>query len=373
AVSDAARERLAIFVVRVADGQIERLTSMDWIRVSNLVWLPDASGLIVVAADKSDAVRQLWQVDCPGGNAHRFSRDTDGYGAALSVCAGGNLLAVQIRRESNIWIAPANNLSSARQVTFSSFNGLYGYNGFDWTPDNRIIFTGGAGRTLAIYSMDANGGQVEQLTSAGFFGEEPKVTGDGRFIVFQSNHSGSSEIWRVGLNGRDLHQLTTGGRNLSANTTPDGKWVVYVSSREGRSFVFRVPIDGGEPVRITSGESSNPSVSPDGKLIACGYRIGSNAREQLALVNFEDGALVRLFDAARSASFSDGIRWTPDGRGVCYRDKVAGIWRQDVNGGAPRRLPGLPEEFNYPYSWSRDGTLFAFTRGRTISDAVLFK
>jgi Tol biopolymer transport system component len=53
AASDSATENRELFVVRVADGHLERLTALEWIRISNLVWTPDARGLIVVAQDRS--------------------------------------------------------------------------------------------------------------------------------------------------------------------------------------------------------------------------------------------------------------------------------------------------------------------------------
>jgi hypothetical protein len=94
---------------------------------------------------------------------------------------------------------------------------------------------------------------------------------------------------------------------------------------------------------------------------------------QLAILKLADGMPVRLFDAPRSATFNDGVRWTPDGKAVCYRDLDNGVWQQSIEGGAPERLEGLPAEKSYVYSWSRDGKLFAFTRGREFGDAVLIR
>jgi hypothetical protein len=87
----------------------------------------------------------------------------------------------------------------------------------------------------------------------------------------------------------------------------------------------------------------------------------------------EDGTPVRLFAVPRSAAFSDGLRWSPDNKAVCYRDFGNGVWRQPLEGGPPNRLKGLPEEKSYVYGWSRDGKLFAFTRGRELGDAVLIR
>jgi hypothetical protein len=50
---------------------------------------------------------------------------------------------------------------------------------------------------------------------------------------------------------------------------------------------------------------------------------------------------------------------------------VNGIWRQPIEGGPPHRLAGIPEEQSFPYGWSRDGRMFAFTRGRALADVVV--
>jgi Tol biopolymer transport system component len=360
--------------MRLANGHLEQLPARGWIQISNLVWAGDGRGLIAVAADKKETVRHLWHIAYPGGSAQRLSNDTDTNGTALSISAdGSSLLAAQLRRESNIWVAPAADLAQARQVTFSSINGIYGWHSFDWTPDDKIVFAAGVDRTVAIYAMDADGRNQKQVTSGGFFDQRLSVTADGRFIVFQSNRTGSNEIWRVKTDGSDLRQLTTGGANSSPHPTPDGQWVVYTSAHSGRSFVWRVPLAGGPPVPVMDKEATFPRVSPDGRYLACAYRADDDAPEQLALVELASGSLVKVFEVPRSANFNDGIRWTPNGQAICYRDAANGIWRQDLKGGAPQRLTGLPEEKLYTYGWSRDGKVFAFTRGREICDAVLVR
>ena len=215
AVSDSTKVGREIFIVRIADGQLKQLTSFEWSRISNVTWQPDGQGLILVATDKGETVRHLWQVDYPSGSPHRLAHDTDGYGAALSISVDGkSLVAVQVKRESNV-IAPADDLSRARQLTFSSFNGNYGWEGIDWAPDGGIVFTAGIDRSTTLFSMDADGSNIRPITSPGFFDQKPKVTADGRFIVFQSNRSDGNEIWRVQPDGTGLRQLTTGGGNSS--------------------------------------------------------------------------------------------------------------------------------------------------------------
>jgi Tol biopolymer transport system component len=85
----------------------------------------------------------------------------------------------------------------------------------------------------------------------------------------------------------------------------------------------------------------------------------------------EGGPPQKVFDVAPLALFSFAIRWTPDGKAVTYRDSGRGLWRQPIEGGRPQQIPKLPDEKLYCYGWSRDGKLFAFSRGQEIRDAVL--
>jgi Tol biopolymer transport system component/DNA-binding winged helix-turn-helix (wHTH) protein len=370
-----AKQSSEVFVVRVADGHIEQLTASEWHLVSNLIWRRDGQGLIVNATSKTERPRHLWHIDYPAGSASKLSQDTDSYTSGLSISADGKqLLAVRLHRESNIWIAPSADISEARQVTFSAINGQYGWNGFDWTSDGRIIFTAGIENSLALNSMNADGGNIRQITSSGFFDQKPAVTPDGRFIVFQSNRSGGIEIWRLDLDGGDLRQLTTGGGNTAPHITPDGRSVIYISTREGKNILSRISIEGGAQSQITDRVTlADPRVSPDGRFIACGYRADDKSPVQIAIVSIEDGKPLKFFDVPRIANLNQSFRWMPDGKAICYRDWVNGIWKQDLRGGPPKRLEDLSEEKLYNFGWSADGKLFAFVRGREITDAVLIK
>jgi Tol biopolymer transport system component/DNA-binding winged helix-turn-helix (wHTH) protein len=360
------------FIVQVGDGQMRRLTSFNWRDIVNLVWQRDGGGLIAVAKESGAVWNQLWQISYPTGEVRRISRDVDTYGSALSLSTDSNLLlALQERVLSNIWVAPADRAQQARQITFGSIGAVYGWNGMDWTPEGRIIFTGAKDSGRVIYSARADGSELKQITPAGFIDERPCVTADGRFIVFQSNRGGDGEIWRANSDGTDLRQLTHGGRNTVPHVSPDAQWVVYGSVRENKSAVWRVPLAGGEPVRLTDRESAYPRISPDGRVLACTYLDGNDSRPQIALIPIEGGAPLKLFDVARSASFWDGIRWTPDGQAICYLDWTGRIWKQKISGGEPSLLEAFREDELKSYSWSADGKQFAFAAGTANRDAVL--
>ena len=312
------------------------------------------------------------ELSYPGRVVKRISRDTDSYGAGLGISADGtSLVAVQVRQESNVWVAPTDDLGKARQITHSSINGKYGWHGIDWTPDGRIVFIAGIERTLAMFSMDADGSNIRQITAAGAYDQHTKVTADGQFVVFDSNRSGSTEIWTIRTDGTELRQITSGGRNFEPSPAPDGRSIVYHSTRPEGNFTFRIPFGGGEAVMLANKRSASAEYSPDGRLIACAYVDEEGSDRKLAVLDSATGDPVRIFAAPRDSNFWGSIHWMKDGRAITYRDWANGIWKQDINGSEPGRLEGLPKEKLYGYAWSRDGKHLAFARGREQSDVVL--
>ena len=332
--------------------------------------------MVVVAVEKNSAQQfsQLWSVAYPAGRAPSiiFSTRSD-YALVASIGAGDDaLLAVEAHGAlTNIWVAPAANVQQATRISAGSRARYDGLHGLDWTPDGRIVYVAVVGESRTIWMMDANGDNATQLTAAGYADSNPSVTADGRHLVFQSNRSGRDEIWRADIDGGNARQLTQGGGNTQPHVSPDGRWVLYISSRDGLNGLWRISIGGGDPVRLTDKPTSWPRISPDGTQVACGYVAERESGQQrLAVLAIDGTGPVKLFDVARLANFRNGIRWTPDGVAVTYRDWAKAYWRQPLSGGEPQRVPYPPQEL-LTYGWSPDGQRFAFTRGTERRDVVL--
>ncbi|MCA1593260.1 MAG: winged helix-turn-helix domain-containing protein [Acidobacteria bacterium] len=359
-----------VFLVGVADGSVKPLTAQNWSEIGATTWLHDGSGLIVVATDKDSLLPQLWQVSFPDGEARRLLTDLNIYNTTISSSSDDNtLLAVQKQTQSNVWVAPAEDLSRARQVTFGSLGRNDGWDGLDWTPEGKIIYTAVADRGKTIWTMDADGSHQKQMIPDGGMSTNPSVTDDGRYMVFQSNRSGHFAVWRANLDGSEMTQLTGDGIAAQPHIAPDGKWIVYISNPENPGGLWRVSVDGGEPLRLTEKKVSWPRVSPDGRFVAGSY--DADGKKKLAIIPIEGGEPVKLFGVPRLAEFQFGIRWMPDGKAVTYRDWANGLWKQSLEGSEPERLGGLPQAKIYAYGWSRDGKYIAFTPGTEIRDVVI--
>ncbi len=107
------------------------------------------------------------------------------------------------------------------------------------SPDGkRIAFSMAAGRSRHLFVMDADGGNLIQLTSDRTIDVQPAWSRDGRWIVFTSNrgkadlrHPNKSnwDVWAIGTDGRNLTRLTLDpARDGAPSVGPDG--AVYFHS-----------------------------------------------------------------------------------------------------------------------------------------------
>jgi dipeptidyl aminopeptidase/acylaminoacyl peptidase len=102
---------------------------------------------------------------------------------------------------------------------------------------------------------------------------DQQVSPDGKFIVFVLRktdleaNKGRTDLWLVGSNGKNLRQLTT---NPESDANPrwslDNDTIFFISSRSGSSQIWRIRIDGGEAKQVTNQplDVGNLIVSPDG-------------------------------------------------------------------------------------------------------------
>ena len=366
-----------LVTVQIADGKMQTILPERWHEIRQVAWLRATTDLVIAGGKEPNDPLQLWRVQASSGTTTRITNDTNSYNR-LSVAADGRLLAaMQVRQVTSFWTAPADDLSQAQQITF----GAGGYRGkHSWTPDGRIVYDSETGNTRSISIMNADGSQQRLLTEGldkrAFIGYA-SATADGRYILYHSDQSGTRQIWRMNADGSNPVQLTHGKGADHPAASPDSQWVVFTQQEragDGKPTIWKVSINGGEPSRITNDFTVYPSVSPNGKMVACLYSPTTKDPGQPAVYSFPEGKLLKVFpQVVRGAPY---IRWSPDGQSLVYAENPIGaamLWKQPLAGGAPQALLKLDNDFLYGFDWSRDGQRIAFVRGLWAGNIVLIK
>jgi len=76
--------------------------------------------------------------------------------------------------------------------------------------------------------------------------------GENGRISFASNQSGSSQIYTMNAGGRDLIQLTFApGNSVISDWSPDGQRIAFDSDRAGGVEVFTMRSDGSDVRQLT--------------------------------------------------------------------------------------------------------------------------
>jgi TolB protein len=158
--------------------------------------------------------------------------------------------------------------------------------------DGRIVFTSVRDGDMEIYSMAGDGTDVRRLTHRPGPDGGPFFSPDGKRVVFRGHplppgpelddfktllrdgqwRPTSLEIFVMDADGGNLQQVTSlGGANFAPYFTPDGRRIIFASNHDdpkGRDFeLYLVNVDGSGVERVTYNPSFDgfPMFSPDGK------------------------------------------------------------------------------------------------------------
>src|SRR5580692_12507798 len=122
--------------------------------------------------------------------------------------------------------------------------------------------------------------------------------------------------------------------------------------------VFKIPLTGGEPIQLLSDSAFEPSVSPDGKLLAVTKRRLDPPGNYLDILPLAGGPSIRQFNIPVLSMTGTQLSWTPDSKGLIFldsRDGVGNLWLQALAGGKRRQVTDFTADNIYNYDWSMDG------------------
>lgn len=180
-----------------------------------------------------------------------------------------------------------------------------------------------AGENQKIWVMDADGGNVTQLTTGPSVDWSPSWFPDSDTITFLSNDEGQpyQRMWSVSVSTGRKKLLLDPGQDIGwPRLSPDGKQIAFNSTKSGTINVWVVPVEGGTPRQLTfDGESTGwPCWSPDGKLLAIERQRGMGGG--IATMPSTGGEITQLtFDRGRQND------WSPDGDKIVFVAQRGGV------------------------------------------------
>ncbi|MBL1149376.1 MAG: S9 family peptidase [Armatimonadetes bacterium] len=213
----------------------------------------------------------------------------------------------------------------------------------------------------------ASGIAQSALTRDTFFEMESvggvQISPDGQLLVFtrtwvdKLKDVSVSNVWMSDVEGKKVRQLTEGNwRDSSPAFSPDGKRLAFLSDRDGTTQLYVMWLDTREVAKLTNLERSPgaPVWSPDGTKIA--YSTFVPALESPLAIRMPERPQGAQW--ARGATIENRLSWAADGSG--YRPIG---WTQvfvvDARlGGTPRQVTDGDYNHSNP-QWSADGrTIF---------------
>jgi TolB protein len=209
--------------IKMFSFDLNRLVAFPRFGGTNLspAWSPDGSRLAFSSSRSGDP--EIYVVDRSGGNLHRVTNSK-----------GPDVSPVWNRKTGSeiAWVSGRTGLPRIYMMGADGTNVQeltdQGYAVSPaWSPNGQFLafswmrhYGPGAPGSEDIYIMDVATKQWVQLTHDGGRNDFPAWAPDNRHIVFQSNRSGSLQIWSMLADGSNQHQLTNSG----SNSEPDWSW-----------------------------------------------------------------------------------------------------------------------------------------------------
>ncbi|HEX2780154.1 MAG TPA: protein kinase [Gemmatimonadaceae bacterium] len=244
-----------------------------------------------------------------------------------------------------------------------------------WSRDARTLyFVSNREGPRDVYALDvsprAPRDRKPVRVTTGMEAQSIDLSRDGARVVY-AVYASSANVWAMPIPARGSApatasaavQITTDNQTVEGvRVSRDGRWLVYDSDLGGSSDVYRIPIRvpfaGGEPERLTHGSADEfrGALSPDGRELA--YHTFEGGARSLFVMPLGGSAARQLTRPPGQGSMAN---WSPDGSALTFFDIAATkvlVVRRDAGGrwGVPRFTGGR----GWRPEWSPDGRTIAY-------------
>ena len=216
------------------------LTKTGWeimmysLEINRMVGFPHMGGTNLSPAWSGDGTKLAFS-SSKGGDPEIYVADASGANARRLTTDKGPDVSPVWNRKTNGQISFVSGRTGLPQIYTMESDGTNQQRMTDqgyavspnWAPNGQFLsfawvrkYGPGEPGASDLYLMDIASKQWVQLTHDGGRNDFPSWSPDGRHMVFQSNRSGSLQIWSMLADGSKVQQLTFTGRN----TQPNWSW-----------------------------------------------------------------------------------------------------------------------------------------------------
>ncbi len=190
--------------------------------VSSPTLSPDGTEVVFSARSRSRVDSDIFVSELDGGRRRRLTSHAS-IDTSPSWSPSGQQIAFVSDRSGTpqVWMVDVDGSNTRRLVDRGGH-----CDSPSWSPDgSRVLYSWQAPRRAKhdIFLVEVVTGNLYQLTSGRGSNENPHWSPDGGHIAFQSDRSGTKQIFVMNLSGNNLRQLTAYGINESP------AWSSYVS------------------------------------------------------------------------------------------------------------------------------------------------
>ena len=226
-------------------------------------WSSDNSTLAFITHLPRSSRWELWIQSLDGGR--RVMPLPSSYVASPAFSPDGKQMVFSTREvngtDAGIYIS---NLDGGRLKNLSNHSAID--SSPTWSPTGRqIAFISDRSGSPQLWVMDADGSNVQHLVREGGHCDSPDWSPDGRFITYSWQPSGqwSHQIYVIEVATGRIFQLTSGrGKSENPHWSPDGRHIAFQSNRTGSKQIFVMNADGKNLKQVTAyGINESPAWS----------------------------------------------------------------------------------------------------------------
>ena len=232
-----------------------------------------------------------------------------------------------------------------------------------------ILFVSNRDGNDEIYAMRDDSTDLIRLTNNAVPDGRATWSADGKFIAFASGTAGARDIFIMDANGGNL-------RNLTNTHSADEDWpewsssgnrIIFSSNRDDNHEIYVANFDGTNATRLTNRTQDDkwPTWSADGTKIAFQSLLGAGNTD-VFVMNADGSSVTQL---TTTTAFDQMPAWSPDGKKIAFMSSRNGnpeIYVMNSDGSNQMALTSTPAIDARP-SWGRKTNKIVFTSGRDFA------